>query len=1232
MLTAAGSASLLMSAALSLAQAAPKAPGAWPGTEGHLAQLERALSGRSEDLTPLAWLHERASWTAEDTDPRRWRQLLTRVASDRNAHPLVKDHASWLLLQVALDQQDAAQATPLADRLGLVRTFQVVGPFENTGGASFTEPSPVDTVTSLDGRFDGLSREVTWHRVEDVGPAAALNLHDHLWPAEDVLAHALVFVNSTTEQDVAVRVGASDQVEVRVNGARLLQANEMHAAAPDQHSVAVHLRAGWNRIHCRVGQLRGAWRLILRVTAPQGGVAPGITFSSDPAVAAQAFAAPAVAATAAVADPVALLEARAAAARPDDAEPWMDAFVLRQHLAVDDERTTPPARTAHLRKALQAKPNHARALTALAQLELSSDANQARAHLEAAVGVDPGHAPAWLALGLLRSRQELPVDARRALERAVAADGAYTQAAVALWDEVAAQGPDAEAALVGMAGVARRRPSLAALDGLMRMQQTRGQVRAALATANRIRQGVPAHRGARAVVMDVARREQDAAPLERELRLELAWAPHHAQRVEDLAQLLCNTQRCPEGVTLLARFRAAHPDAWEVALAHAETLLRTGQKDAAAEALARVLDLRPQEGAVRRRLEMLSSAERFEARHVLNLKALSSEAPPPGADEAGAYAMGHLVAHRLHGNGLTTSVVDQTYRLLSRTKASLLQSLVAGYVPSRETLDVLVAERIRPDGSVVPASVDEQDPSGRQMGVYTDTRRVTVDFGVPEPGDIIRFRYRVDAVGERNLFGDFFGATESAQEALPKAHFTLVVEAPESRPLSWKVARLPEPTVSRNSGTVVHRLEAGPLPALVVEPNMPPYTEVGAYAVFSSYARWEDMGRWYAALVREQLVPDAALRAVAHAVVEGARDDAEKVQRIHRHVLERTRYVGIELGIHGWKPYRVGQVHSRGYGDCKDKASLMVAMFREVGVDARLVLLRTFDQGPLVDIPTMWAFNHAIAYVPSLDLYLDGTAEFSGPAELPFMDQQAMALLVDVQTGAVQRASPPLVASRTNLNESSYTIRLDAQGGMALEGQEAFAGQRAPEERARLQEPGTQQATLERDFSSLYPGATVEDVKVSSPRALDVPLTYAFRASVPAFGQPDGPVLRVPITLYPHELAREYAPTATRRHDVVLNFPFITRNRMRFVLPQGATVEDLPSSGTVSSPHFEFTQTITGQADGYVVEEVAHLKSRRIPAADYPRFRQALLEADRRMRVPVVLRVPAAPATAARRP
>jgi hypothetical protein len=120
--------------------------------------------------------------------------------------------------------------------------------------------------------------------VEDVGPTGVLALHDHLWPSDETLAGALVFVTATQAQDVALRVGSSGQLHVHVNGTRVLAADELHPLQPDQHVVAVHLQQGVNRVLFKVGQLKGGWTLLARFTAADGGPLNGVTTSVDAAL------------------------------------------------------------------------------------------------------------------------------------------------------------------------------------------------------------------------------------------------------------------------------------------------------------------------------------------------------------------------------------------------------------------------------------------------------------------------------------------------------------------------------------------------------------------------------------------------------------------------------------------------------------------------------------------------------------------------------------------------------------------------------------------------------------------------------------------------------------------------------------------------------------------------------------------------------------------------------------
>jgi hypothetical protein len=260
----------------------------------------------------------------------------------------------------------------------------------------------------------------------------------------------------------------------------------------------------------------------------------------------------------------------------------------------------------------------------------------------------------------------------------------------------------------------------------------------------------------------------------------------------------------------------------------------------------------------------------------------------------------------------------------------------------------------------------------------------------------------------------------------------------------------------------------------------------------------------------------------------------------------------------------------------------------------------------------MWAFNHAIAYVPSLDLFLDGTAEFSGLDELPAMDQGALAVVVD-RTGHGEFKSPPLAPASQNFNMSEYLIRVAADGSATLDGKESFGGSRAASVRRRYNDEATRQELLEKDFSKSFSGAKVESVKFSPLDDLAVDVWYQFSSTLPQWGQSKGQHTIVPISLYPQELARAYAPTLERVYDIVLDAPWRTTNRMRFVLAPGLQRGSLPKSVRIDSPFLFFDQHIEPSPDGFVVEETTELRQRRIPQQDYQQFRRDCLQADAAM-------------------
>jgi hypothetical protein len=492
-------------------------------------------------------------------------------------------------------------------------------------------------------------------------------------------------------------------------------------------------------------------------------------------------------------------------------------------------------------------------------------------------------------------------------------------------------------------------------------------------------------------------------------------------------------------------------------------------------------------------------------------------------------------------------------------------------------------------------------------------------FSNVDDGDVLHVRVRRETTGMQNQFGDFFGDIEMLDGPLPVRRFEMTIEGPRSRPLSWGGREPPTPEIVDQGDTRLYRFVATDLPPLIGEASMPPWMEVARSISVSTYDDVAALGRWYEALVADQLRLDETLRAVVEKEKGAATDSRDLVRRLYEHVVTTTRYVGIELGIHGWKPYPVAEVYRRRFGDCKDKASLLVALLRHAGIEAHLALVRTMHLGHAVTSPpSMWTFNHAIAWVAPFDLFLDGTAERSGMHELPDTDQGASALIVD---GARSRlVTIPVAAATENDNTSSYVLQLRPDGALVVDGQESFRGTRAARERARFEDEAHRRETLERELAQGIPGAQVTSIEVTDLSLQREVVGYRFDAILPrrADVDPEGALI-LPVSLYPHGLVSSYADASTRRFDVFIDHPWRTRNVMRYVLPPGYVIDEFPDGGVVESQHLVFRQTITPTADGFIVDEDTAIVSRRIPQSEYASFRDAAVAADalmkRRLRI-----------------
>jgi hypothetical protein len=392
---------------------------------------------------------------------------------------------------------------------------------------------------------------------------------------------------------------------------------------------------------------------------------------------------------------------------------------------------------------------------------------------------------------------------------------------------------------------------------------------------------------------------------------------------------------------------------------------------------------------------------------------------------------------------------------------------------------------------------------------------------------------------------------------------------------------------------------------------MPGITETSPYLHVSTYDSWQSVGKWYWGLIRDQLYADASLKKTVADLVKGATTTREKVERIHRWVVSNTRYVGLEFGIHGFLPYRVPLIVQRGFGDCKDKASLTYTMLREAGVDARIVLVRTRRNGAIDASPASLAvFDHAISYVPELNLFLDGTAEHSGTRELPVEDQGVTVLVVGPNSAELKQT--PIQPAQDNRRTRLLKVQLQADGSATVDGEEVVTGGEAASYRDHYQALGTRKERFERALGELYPGLTLESQSFDSLADLEQPIKYKYQIKVPQLATLDNGELRIAPSTMRELIGMARLPT--RKYTLDLRGNRSYREERAVQLPKGMTVASIPPGGEASSPFGTLKLALTREGATVTARTELDIVRDRIAPADYPAFRKWVLAADELLR------------------
>ncbi len=295
--------------------------------------------------------------------------------------------------------------------------------------------------------------------------------------------------------------------------------------------------------------------------------------------------------------------------------------------------------------------------------------------------------------------------------------------------------------------------------------------------------------------------------------------------------------------------------------------------------------------------------------------------------------------------------------------------------PPVVTTKLVAARIIQPDGSSTVFNPDKMpeasDCSSGLCGALT-----MVFMPGTHAGCLIEIEYNTRHLLDPTM--PEFSEELPVQIDIPVIKTELQLQVPPTRNVHFKLRNdNQQPTETSVNGLRTLTWKLDNLPAFEPLLNDPPARDFVTALDVSSLDSWDSFAAWYQRLARGSDVQDDKVKSKAKELADGASTRLDKIRRAFEFV-SALRYVAIEFGINGLRPRTPALVLENRYGDCKDKANLLIALLSDMGVHAKFCVLNR-GSSTNVDFPS-WQFNHAIAYVPKApeagqpdDLWLDTT-------------------------------------------------------------------------------------------------------------------------------------------------------------------------------------------------------------------------------------------------------------------
>jgi transglutaminase-like putative cysteine protease len=409
----------------------------------------------------------------------------------------------------------------------------------------------------------------------------------------------------------------------------------------------------------------------------------------------------------------------------------------------------------------------------------------------------------------------------------------------------------------------------------------------------------------------------------------------------------------------------------------------------------------------------------------------------------------------------------------------------------------------------------------------------------------------------------------------------------------WELKNLPPVKLEKHVGSAENYF-----PYLLIAPNK---FQLDDYD--GDMTSWKNFGDWYKKVYLKTTQLSADRKLFYNNLVKDAKTDIAKAEILYNYLQNNMRYVSIQLGIGGLKPFPASFVDDKKYGDCKALSNYLKTVLDAVGVKSNVVIIEAGTNPGIIldDFPAHY-FNHVILNIPQPQdtIWLECTSTTLPFAQLgPFTENRKGMMVTD--NGGVL-VNTPISNYKTNSETVNTFIEVNEDGGAKVKANYTLFGDGRDDMLMHYHD--LKEDEKRRFFISNMEWKNPDNFEISNSKnkanpyqvtaTMDYEKIYSFNAGSKLFFE---------TRLYP--IFDEEIPENEKRiRDYYFTCPYQAMDTTVYKFPAGFSLETIPKNKLVEFSFAYYACNYTWDAATHTLTAIAllQIKDRVIKATDYTKL------------------------------